>query len=122
MVVGKGGKGPKAPLNLKNFSKKGCFLSFVWEKVNFTTFGPPWKNPSDAHAYRCRSGVTKQEFSNTSKLSVFKSVFVTILLHGYESWLMTEKVLYNRHGWDFCGEFTAQHLATEYAAVQSVKI
>ena len=25
--------------------KKGCFLSFEWEKTNFTTFGTPWKNP-----------------------------------------------------------------------------
>jgi len=24
-----------------NCSKKGCFLSFEWEKTNFTTFGPP---------------------------------------------------------------------------------
>jgi len=46
-----------------NFSAKtGWFLSFEWEKPNFTTFGPPrktlekspdvplpGKNPSDAH-------------------------------------------------------------------------
>ena len=37
-----------APLDFKNFSTKGCFLSFQWEKTNFTTFGTPiekfWKN------------------------------------------------------------------------------
>jgi len=46
---------------LKILSKKSCFLSFEWEKTNFTTFAPPWKNPlvpppgkhsSDAHAWR----------------------------------------------------------------------
>jgi len=49
-------------VNFENFSKKGCFLSFEWEKTNFTTFGPPGKilekspgapppgkNPSDTH-------------------------------------------------------------------------
>ena len=47
-------------------AKKGCFLSFEWEKTNFTTFGPPrkilekplmappGKNPSDAHVYNVR--------------------------------------------------------------------
>jgi len=61
MVVGKGGAGGKGPLDFENFSKKGCFLSFEWEKTNFITFGHPWKNfgkspgvppgknPSDAH-------------------------------------------------------------------------
>ena len=43
MGVGKGGKEAKAPLDLKNFRKKGCFLSVEWEKTNFTIFGPPWK-------------------------------------------------------------------------------
>jgi len=31
--------GGVAPLDFKNFSKTGCFLSFEWEKTNFTTFG-----------------------------------------------------------------------------------
>ena len=35
---------------LKISAKNGCFLSFEWEKSNFTTFGPPykkfWKTPS----------------------------------------------------------------------------
>jgi len=35
------------------------------------------------------SVVTKQELSNTAKLSVFKLVFVPILTYGYESWVMT---------------------------------
>jgi len=51
-----------APLDFENFSKKGCFLNFEWEKPNFTTFAPPGKNlekspctssgknPFDAHA------------------------------------------------------------------------
>jgi len=34
--------------------------------------------------------VTKQELSNTAKLSGFKSVFVPILIQGHESWVMTE--------------------------------
>jgi len=28
---------------LKISAKKGCFLSFEWEKANFTTFDPPRK-------------------------------------------------------------------------------
>jgi len=32
------------PLDFEIFSKKGCFLSFEWEKSNFTTFGPALKN------------------------------------------------------------------------------
>jgi len=28
---------------LENFSKKRCFLSFEWQKTNFTTFGHPRK-------------------------------------------------------------------------------
>jgi len=28
---------------LKRLAKKGCFLSFEWEKANFTTFGPRGK-------------------------------------------------------------------------------
>jgi len=27
-------------MDLGNFRKKGCFLSFEWEKTNFTTFAP----------------------------------------------------------------------------------
>jgi len=56
------GRRALAPLDFEHFGKKGCFLSFEWEKTNFTTFGPPvkilekspgvppGKNPSDAHA------------------------------------------------------------------------
>jgi len=36
-----------------------------------------------------RSVVTKQELSNTAKLSVLKSVFVPILTYGHESRVMT---------------------------------
>jgi len=35
------GKGGLVPLDLENFSKKGCFPSFEWGKTNFATFGPP---------------------------------------------------------------------------------
>ena len=38
------GRGALAPPDFESFSKKGCSLSFEWEKTNFTTFGPPWKN------------------------------------------------------------------------------
>jgi len=49
-------RGALAP-ECRKFQQKGCFLSFEWEKTNFTTFGFPWKkplylpgnNPSDAH-------------------------------------------------------------------------
>jgi len=65
--MGVGRWGAWAPLDFENFSKKGCFLSFVvfleWEKTNFTTLWLPWtkfwknplvapppgKNPSYAH-------------------------------------------------------------------------
>ena len=40
-----------------------------------------------------RSEVTKRQFSNTAKLSVFKLVFVLILTYGHESWVMTERIL-----------------------------
>jgi len=55
------------------FSKKGCFLSFEWEKTNFTTFGPLWKkfgksasgspgrNPSDAHGRHILFGLVPAE-------------------------------------------------------------
>ena len=40
------------------------------------------------------SVVAKQDLSNTAKLSVFKSVFVSILTYGHEFWVMTEKILF----------------------------
>ena len=40
-----------------------------------------------------RSVFTKWELSNIAKLSVFKSVFVPILMYGHESWVMTERAL-----------------------------
>ena len=40
-----------------------------------------------------RSVATKRELSNTAKLSVFKSIFVTILTCGHKSWVMTERML-----------------------------
>jgi len=40
----------------------------------------------------CRSVAAKRELSNTAKLSVFKSVFVPILTHGHESWVMTKRI------------------------------
>jgi len=40
------------------------------------------------------SVVTKQDLSNTAKLSVFKSVFVSILTYGHEFWVMTKKILF----------------------------
>jgi len=35
--------------------------------------------------------VRKREFSNTAKLSVFKSVFMPILTYAHESWVMAER-------------------------------
>jgi len=37
-------KGGRGALGIEIFSKKGCVLSFEWEKSNFATFAPPWKN------------------------------------------------------------------------------
>jgi len=42
MGVGRGGSGGLDPHWILTFSaKKGCFSSFEWEEINFTTFGPP---------------------------------------------------------------------------------
>jgi len=54
--------------DFENFSKKGCFLSFEWEKTSFTTFGSlleiilksprvptPGENSSDAHGCKDKS-------------------------------------------------------------------
>jgi len=41
-----------------------------------------------------RSVVTKRELSNTGKMSVFKSDIVPILVFGCESWVMTERILF----------------------------
>jgi len=47
MGVGREAGGGLVPqdLDLVSFSKKVFFLSFQWEKPNFTIFGTPWKNP-----------------------------------------------------------------------------
>ena len=60
----------------------------------------------------CRSVVTIREFSNTAKVSVFKSAFVPILTYGHKSWVMAEKVsdvhaaemefLWKIHGMTLC--------------------
>jgi len=39
------------------------------------------------------SVVIKRVLSNTATLSVFKSVFVPLLIYGHESWVMTEGVM-----------------------------
>ena len=38
------------------------------------------------------SVVMKRELSKKAKLSIFKAVFVPILTHGHESWVMTERM------------------------------
>jgi len=49
MGVGRGAGEAIHPWILKISANKVCFLSFEWEKSNFTTFGHPlekfWKNP-----------------------------------------------------------------------------
>jgi len=37
----KGAVGCQSPLEFETFSKKGCFLSFEWEKTNLNSFGLP---------------------------------------------------------------------------------
>ena len=49
MLSAKGEQGGQGPLlDFEIFSKKGCFLSFEWEKTNFTSFSLSlekfWKN------------------------------------------------------------------------------
>jgi len=67
-----GGQGGLAPLDFENFSKKGCFLNFEWEKRKFHHFcnvrpletcPSPGKNPSDAHG---------QEQTDSQKYVVFQ--------------------------------------------------
>jgi len=60
-----------------------------WSEEIDTRIGKP--NAALRELYR--SVVTKQELSNTTKLSVFKSVFVPILSYGHEPWVMTESIL-----------------------------
>ena len=38
------------------------------------------------------SDVTKRELPKKTMLSIFKTVFIPILTHGHESWVMTERV------------------------------
>ena len=38
------------------------------------------------------SVVMKRELSKKAKLSIFKAVFVSILIYGHESWVMTERM------------------------------
>jgi len=46
----------------------------------------------------CRSVLTKRELLNTADLSVFKSVFVSILIYGHESLVMTDRILSHSQG------------------------
>jgi len=59
-----------------------------------------------------------------AKLSVFKSIFVPILLYGHESWAITERILSQvqaEERRDFCEEFTARHFTTKRATVKFVE-
>ena len=38
------------------------------------------------------SAVMKRELSKKAKLSIFKTVFVPILIYGHKSWVMTERM------------------------------
>ena len=62
-----------------------------WSEVSDTRIGET--NAVLRELYR--SVATKRELSNTSKLSVLISIFVPILTygHGYESWVMTARIL-----------------------------
>ena len=71
-------------------------VKFKYLRVVFTSDGRQNRENGKAnavirglHSYV----VTKQELSNTAKLSVFKSVSVQILTYGYESWAMTQIIL-----------------------------
>jgi len=60
--------------------------------------------PRDLH----RFVFTKQEFSNTAKLSIFQSDFVVIFTYGHESWEMIVSTLLQVQAaaMNFCEEFT----------------
>jgi len=68
-----------------------------------------------------RSVVTKRELANTTKLSVFKSVFVPILTYVHESWVMTERVLFQEHVAEM-GIFRRAHDVTLRDKVRSCEI
>jgi len=67
-----------------------------------------------------RSVVMKREITNTAKLSVIKSVFVPILTYGYESCVMTERVL-SQVQTSEVGFLRRVHFATKCAAVKFAK-
>ena len=89
------GRGPWPP-GFWKFSKKGCFLSFEWEKTNFTAFGPSrkilekfpsgpsGKNSSDSHVWvltLCRSlfstvwSITKYDLRKQPVMQLFTNFF-----------------------------------------------
>ena len=84
----------KNPLDFENFSKKGCFLSFEWEKSNFITFSPPLekvlknplivppreKYPSDAHVQDEGSlgSSTLKAFQNKCQVACFVCYVIVV--------------------------------------------
>jgi len=90
----------------------------TWKK---TYCLPPGKNPSDAHGSAWALSLCGDKtLSNTTKLSVFKSVFTPILTYGQEFWVMSDKVLSPVQAVEkgFCEEFTAWHFTTKCAVVK----
>jgi len=52
--------------------------------------------------------ITKRELSNTPKLLVFKLTFIPTITYFHESWLMTERILFQIQtaAMGVCKEFT----------------
>ena len=78
-----------------------CREEFKYLKVVFTSDGRKIKEINTRIGKAnivlrelCRSAVTKRHLWNTATLSVFESVFVSILTYDDESWAMTERVLF----------------------------
>jgi len=65
--------------------------------------------------------VSEQGISNTVKQSVFKSIFVSILMHGHKSWVMSERVLSQVQATEV-GFLQRIHRVTFYDIVKSCEI
>ena len=68
-------------------------VSYVWWKVEHQEIDTRIGKGNAVLRELYHSVATKQEISNTAKLSVFKSIFVLILTNGHESWVMTERIM-----------------------------
>jgi len=90
--------------------------------LNFVGFSPNFSQIKTFGASLAPLAPTSL-LSNTAQLSAYKLAFAPILTDGHESWVMSERILYQvqTQRWDFCEEFMVWHFATKCAAVNFVK-